>query len=295
MDAILNFIDKYLSGFTIPSLTIIDIVEMVIIAFAVYEIIIWVKSTRAWILVKGLFFLLVFSAIAVVLKMDVILWIFRNVISVGIIAIVIVFQPELRSALEQIGRRNVFANVFSTDDEKGDSLLSNAAINSIIKAVYEMGRNKTGALIVIENKETLADFERSGIMINGDITSQLLINIFEHNTPLHDGAVIVRDNKITAATCYLPLSDNMELSKELGTRHRAAIGVSEETDSYTIVVSEETGVVSLAVRGRLIRDINAEVLRQRLEHMSGINGNNKKHLFRSRKGRAKQDEKETDS
>lgn len=294
MKTIYHFFDKYISGFSLPSLTIIDIVEMAIIAFAIYEIIIWVKSTRAWMLVKGISFLLVFSIIAMVLQMDVILWIFKNAINVGIIAIVIVFQPELRSALEQIGRKNVFRNVFSFDDEKNSARISESAINALVKASYEMGKAKTGALIVIENNVQLKDIERSGIRIDGEISSQLLINTFEHNTPLHDGAVLIRDNRILAATCYLPLSDNMELSKELGTRHRAAIGVSEESDSITIVVSEETGYVSVAYEGELIRNISMENLRFFLQrNLSGMKIKNKRRVFRGRGGRVKKNESET--
>lgn len=293
MEAIYYFFDKYFSGFSLPSLTIIDIIEMAIIAFAIYEIIIWVKSTRAWMLVKGIFFLLVFSIIAMVLQMDVILWIFKNAINVGIIAIVIVFQPELRSALEQIGRKNVFMSVFSFDDEKNSPRLSESSINALVKASFEMGKCKTGALIVIENDVQLKDIERSGIRIDGEISSQLLINTFEHNTPLHDGAVLIRDNRILAATCYLPLSDNMELSKELGTRHRAAVGISEVSDSFTIVVSEETGVVSVASEGELIRNISADALKNYLQQsIPGKQSRSKKSVFRSRKGRVKEDESE---
>ncbi len=293
MGAIYNLFDKYFSGFSLPSLTVIDIIEMAIIAFAIYEIIIWVKSTRAWMLVKGIIFLMVFSVIAMILQMDVILWIFKNAINVGIIAIVIVFQPELRSALEQIGRKNVFMSVFSFDDEKNSPKLSESSINALVKAAFEMGKCKTGALIVIENEVQLKDIERSGIRIDGEISSQLLINTFEHNTPLHDGAVLVRDNRIVAATCYLPLSDNLELSKELGTRHRAAVGVSEESDSFTIVVSEETGYVSVAFRGKLIRNISSELLKSYLQqNIPGVPVRDRKHVFGSRRERVKKNESE---
>ena len=290
MDMIKRFISQYLVGLSLPQMTIIDIAEMIIIAFAIYQVIMWVKNTRAWMLVKGIIFLLVFSIIAMILQMDVILWIFKNAISVGIIALIIVFQPELRSALEQLGRKNVFSSLFSSDDE--DQNLSDKSIGEIVRASITMSREKTGALIVIEDAINLKENEKNGIYINADIssqlldailTSQLLINIFEHNTPLHDGAVIIREDRILAATCYLPLSDNLELSKELGTRHRAAVGISEISDSLTIVVSEETGAISIARFGYLTRNITSDRLEQELLEFAGKN-DNPKRSFWHRKG-----------
>lgn len=281
MDMIKRFISQYLVGLSLPQMTIIDIAEMIIIAFAIYQVIMWVKNTRAWMLVKGIIFLLVFSIIAMILQMDVILWIFKNAISVGIIALIIVFQPELRSALEQLGRKNVFSSLFSSDDE--DQNLSDKSIGEMVRASITMSREKTGALIVIEDAINLKENEKNGIYINADISSQLLINIFEHNTPLHDGAVIIREDRILAATCYLPLSDNLELSKELGTRHRAAVGISEISDSLTIVVSEETGAISIARFGYLTRNITSDRLEQELLEFAGKN-DNPKRSFWHRKG-----------
>lgn len=281
MDMIKRFISQYLVGLSLPQMTIIDIAEMIIIAFAIYQVIMWVKNTRAWMLVKGIIFLLVFSIIAMILQMDVILWIFKNAISVGIIALIIVFQPELRSALEQLGRKNVFSSLFSSDDE--DQNLSDKSIGEIVRASITMSREKTGALIVIEDAINLKENEKNGIYINADISSQLLINIFEHNTPLHDGAVIIREDRILAATCYIPLSDNLELSKELGTRHRAAVGISEISDSLTIVVSEETGAISIARFGYLTRNITSDRLEQELLEFAGKN-DNPKRSFWHRKG-----------
>lgn len=281
MDMIKRFISQYLVGLSLPQMTVIDIAEMIIIAFAIYQVIMWVKNTRAWMLVKGIIFLLVFSIIAMILQMDVILWIFKNAISVGIIALIIVFQPELRSALEQLGRKNVFSSLFSSDDE--DQNLSDKSIGEIVRASITMSREKTGALIVIEDAINLKENEKNGIFINADISSQLLINIFEHNTPLHDGAVIIREDRILAATCYLPLSDNLELSKELGTRHRAAVGISEISDSLTIVVSEETGAISIARFGYLTRNITSDRLEQELLEFAGKN-DNPKRSFWHRKG-----------
>lgn len=265
MDAIKTFLSRF-SSFTIPrEITKTDILEILIIAFALYHIIIWVKKTRAWMLVKGIIVLLAFSLVALLLDMTVILWIFKNTISVGITAVIIMFQPELRKALEQLGRKNYFSSILPFDDQKDKyERYSERTINEIVKAVFEMAKTKTGALIVIERDVPLNEFERTGISIDSLISSQLIINIFEHNTPLHDGAVIVRGNRIVSATCYLPLSDNMELSKELGTRHRAGVGVSEVSDGITIIVSEETGKVSLAVEGEIIRAVDGDFLKEYL-------------------------------
>mgnify|MGYP000904616912 FL=1 len=253
---------------SLPKFTKSDILEIFIIAFALYHIIIWVKNTKAWVIVKGIIVLLVFCLIASILHFNVILWIFKNAISAIIVAVVIVFQPELRKALEQLGRKNIVTSIFQFDEfrDKEDKF-SDKVISEIVRATFELAKTKTGALMVIEQDILLTEYERTGIQIDSSISSQLLINIFEHNTPLHDGAVILKDNRIAAATCYLPLSDNMHLSKELGTRHRAGIGISEETDSVTIIVSEETGKVSIAEGGTLIRNINEDYLKAKLQDM----------------------------
>ena len=169
---------------------------------------------------------------------------------IAVTALLIVFQPELRKALEQIGKSNVLSGIVQFDSSRvTGEMFSDKTINELIRASYEMGKAKTGALIVVQNKDPLTEYELTGILIDSLVSSQLLINIFEHNTPLHDGAVIIHGDRIASATCYLPLSDNMELSKELGTRHRAGVGISEATDSLTIIVSEETGRVSVAMNG----------------------------------------------
>ena len=182
MEAIRGFVEKYLVGLSMPELTITDVVEMLIIAFCIYQIIMWVKNTRAWMLVKGIIILLVFSMLAIFLQMEVILWIVKNTISVGIIAILIVFQPELRSALEQLGRKKIFSNMFTFDTSSAEEKVSEKTINALVKACQEMSRNKTGALIVIENEYLLKDIEKTGISIDAVVTSQLLVNIFEHNS-----------------------------------------------------------------------------------------------------------------
>lgn len=245
-----------------------DVVEILIIALLLYYILAWMKSTRAWSLLKGIIVICVFLLLADIFKMTTILWIAKNVLSFAVTALIIVMQPELRKALEELGKKNIITSVLPFDSSHSeDEKISEKTIVEIVKASFEMGKVRTGALIVIERNESLKDYERTGIDVDGIVSSQLLINIFEHNTPLHDGAVIIRGNRITSATCYLPLSDNTGLSKELGTRHRAGVGISEVTDSLTIIVSEETGKVSVAFEGELDRNLNADGLRERLREI----------------------------
>ncbi len=268
METIRTFFRDYVAWLSMPSINIIDIIEILVIAFAVYHIVIWVKDTRAWVLMKGIIVLCFIWLVAAILDMNVLLWIFQNVMVIGITAIVVVFQPEFRNALEQLGRKS-FTSISPFEDSKAKyERYSDRCIHAVIKAVYEMAKVKTGALIVVERDIQCREFERTGIPIDAEVSSQLLINRFEHNTPLHDGAVILRDNRIVSATCYLPLSDNLALSKELGTRHRAGLGVSEVSDSLTIIVSEETGMVSVAREGKLKRNVDAESLEKLLNKIS---------------------------
>ena len=263
-----NFIRDYLVKLYIPRITWTDIIEIVIIAFVIYNVMVWIKNTKAWVLLKGIIIVVIFALIAYILNLKTILWIAGKTISVGIIALVIIFQPELRRALEQLGRKKILFGLFRFNDgrEKGERFSSKTA-EEIVRACFDMGAAYTGALIVIEQDMVLEEYEKTGITVDGLVTSQLLINIFEHNTPLHDGAVIIRGDRVVAATCYLPLSDNNNLNKALGTRHRAGVGISEVTDSMTIIVSEETGKVSVAVGGELIHDIDADSLRYKLEYL----------------------------
>ncbi len=282
------FADKYLSEVHIPNyIKATDIVEILIISFLVYQIMVWIKNTRAWAFLKGVLVILVFIGVAAFFHMTTILWIAENVISVAAIAVVIIMQPELRKALEQLGSKNFLSSVLPFDTtRKEGGRYSDRTVNEIIRACFEMGRVRTGALIVMEQTNSLAEYERTGITVDGLVTSQLLINIFEHNTPLHDGAVIVRGERVTSATCYLPLSDNRDLSKELGTRHRAAVGISEATDSLTLVVSEETGYVSVAYKGELYRDLDADGVREKIAMIQDkLGGDEKRH--RVRKGKSK--------
>ncbi len=268
-----------------------DMLEIFIIAFLVYHIILWIQAGRAWYLLKGLVVIGGFWLLAALFKMHTILWLAENIAPFAVTAIVVVLQPEIRRALEELGKRNVLTSLIPFDNSKKvESVFDEKTVNEITKACIEMGKAKTGALIVIEHKDPLADYERTGIDVDGIVTNQLLINIFEHNTPLHDGAVIVRGNRITSATCYLPLTDNMDLGKELGTRHRAGIGISEATDSLTVIVSEETGRISVAEGGRLDRMNDAEMLKARLRSLLVVTPEEEEKGKHRRKGRSK-DEK----
>lgn len=278
------FLDNNLTNLHMPSVRALDVVEMLIIAFLIYHILVWAKTTRLWSLLKGVVVIVVFIVIAAAFNMSTILWIVQNVFGIAVTAMVVILQPELRKALEGIGRRNFLHGLFNFTEATEEGRFSDKTINEIIRACVEMAKVRTGALIVIEQLSSLSEYERTGIDIDGIITSQLLINIFEHNTPLHDGAVIVRGDRITSATCYLPLSDNMELGKELGTRHRAGVGVSEVTDSLTIIVSEETGKISVAYMGELERGVDSERLRERLRQIQNKSSEDKKDKKKKNKG-----------
>ncbi len=262
MEAVRNFFQNYIAWLSLPRIRITDIIEILIIAFVIYHLINWFRTTRAWSLLKGIGVLMLLWTIASILEFQAIIWIFGNTIDVAIIALVIVFQPEFRRALEQLGQNSIFSTLMETKDKT--ERFSDETVNEIIRATFDLAKSKTGALIVIEKDVPLNEYEKSGISIDAEISSQLLINIFAINTPLHDGAILMRGNRIVSATSYLPLSDDVMLSKDLGTRHRAAIGISEVTDSLTIVVSEETGKVSVAVGGTLIRNVDTDYLRNRL-------------------------------
>jgi TIGR00159 family protein len=243
-----------------------NLIEVAIIAYIVYIILLWIKNTRAWQLLKGLVLIFAFTLAAAIFRFDAILWILSKIATIAVTALIIIFQPELRRALEQLGSRNFLLNAFPFSP-KASAETHVKDMDELIKASFELAACKTGALIVIERDESLQEFIKTGIKIDAAISSQLLINIFEHNTPLHDGAVIIVNNRIDAATCYLPLSENSSISKALGTRHRAAIGISEVSDSVTIVVSEETGRVSVAYQGRIIKVSDSSELRNKLVNL----------------------------
>ncbi len=284
MDRVIAILKQYTANSALPAIRITDIVEILLIAVVVYQIIRWFQSSRAWTILKGIFVLLLFTMVASILQFDTILWLLQNSLTFVITAVLVIFQPELRRALEELGRKNFVASFFNFDTPVTEERFDEKTINEIVKAAGEMGKAKTGALIVIEQAVPLGEYERTGIAVDGKVTAELLINIFEHNTPLHDGAVIVRGNRVVSATCYLPLTDSLELGKELGTRHRAAVGISEVSDSYTIVVSEETGNISLAHERRLIRNLTGDDVRDIL--MRAITAEeNDKTRFRLWKGR----------
>lgn len=267
IDWMRNFFDNYTHDMYLPSIQVMDVVEILIITVIVYEIMLWIKNTKAWMLLRGIIMLVLFIFLAWIFRMHTILFLAAQTINVLAIAAVVVFQPELRRALEKLGERNLLSSINPFDKNRENERFSDATAESIVSACYEMGRVCTGALIVVEQAIRLNEYEMTGIELDCKVSSQVLINIFEHNTPLHDGAIIIRGDRITSATCYLPLSDNMTISKDLGTRHRAALGMSEVCDALVIVVSEETGMVSVAMGGRLVRGIEREELRDRLSRI----------------------------
>ncbi|MGN0354484.1 MAG: diadenylate cyclase CdaA [Muricoprocola sp.] len=244
---------------------IIDVIEIVLLSFLVYSILVWIKNTRAWTLLKGIVSLGFFVALIYLFHMDTLIFIINKGLNLLIIAAIIIFQPELRKALEHLGENKFLFALLSTGNARTiEERFSDKTVEEVVIAAQKMAKAKTGALIVMERNETLEEYQRTGIDLNADVTSQLLINIFEHNTPLHDGAVIIKGDKILAATCYLPLSVNQHLGKDFGTRHRAGVGISEVTDSLTVIVSEETGRISIAQKGKLIENVNEAKLKQYL-------------------------------
>lgn len=293
MEQLRLFADTYLSTLHIPKLETIqysDILEILILSILIYHILMWIKNTKAWNLLKGLVVIMVFILIAAIMEMNTIIWIVQNVFSIAVTAIIIVLQPELRRALEELGKKNIMNGLLPIDIKNSEGgLFSDKTIQEISRACVEMSRVRTGALIVVAQNDSLADYESTGIEVDGLVTSQLLINIFEKNTPLHDGAVIIKGDRITSATCYLPLSENTGLSKALGTRHRAGIGISEATDSLTLIVSEENGMISAAYQGVLKRGLNQEELEEFLTKIQNKTTEDRK--LRLWKGRAKNEKK----
>lgn len=284
------FLQKYMTEMYFPNIRITDIVEVLILTFLIYQLMIWVKNTKAWMLMKGILVLAVFILVAAIFQMHTILFLAKNAVTVMATAAVVVFQPELRRALEKLGEKSVLSSMVPFDTTKDRTRFSEQTIDSIVEASYSMGRVKTGALIVVEQAIRLTEYESTGIRLDCLVSKQVLEQIFEHNTPLHDGAIIVRGDRIVSATCYLPLSDNMGLSKDLGTRHRAAVGMSEVSDALIITVSEETGAVSIAQGGRLMRDVTEPELRASLKQIQNRKVDNSK-WHNLRKGRQKNENK----
>ena len=291
MSFIQNIISYFHKYFSLTSITVIDVIEIIIIAVLFYYLMIWFKRTRAWTLFKGIVVVLVVVLLAAVFNFNTILWIASKTLSVGIIALIIIFQPELRRALEQLGRRSIFRGIFFSSGNK-KLRFSDEMVEEILKAVSDLSRDKTGALICLEMDVSLSEYAHTGITLDSVVSSQLLENIFEDKTPLHDGAVIIRDERIVAATCYLPMSASRTLNKKYGTRHRAALGLSEVSDALTIVVSEETGSISVTFGGHLYEDMDLGDLKKRL--LEAQTGNYEESLIQKlKKGEKNDDQSES--
>lgn len=281
-------LDNIIDFLNLTNIRISNIIEILIIVFIIYYILKTLKDTRAWIIAKGCLILFLLYGIAYFASFNVITYMAGIFVTFFAIALVIMFQPELRRLLETLGTKNIsFLKIYGKFKKikTEETLYSGKSIEEILKSVNVMSKAKTGALILIQKKIPLNDYEESGITINADISNQLITNIFEKNTPLHDGAMIIRDNRIAAATCYLPLSDNRSINKSLGTRHRAAIGASEQTDALIIVVSEETGAISIVENGKIKHGVTIEKLREALvdNQVSGVKEKLKESKFSKRK------------
>lgn len=279
----MGFFNRLLSS--ISTFRLADLIDILIIAVIIYRLFLIVRETRAEQLLKGIAILLIVAQLSSIFNLYTLNWLINSLFTAGLVLFIVVFQPELRRTFEKMGRSNNLLSSFAKmrgeqADHKSDEIVS---------AVGSLARQKIGALIVLENKTGLNDIVETGTRINGEVSSELLINIFIPNTPLHDGAVVIKDDKIRAAGCFLPLSDNQTISKELGTRHRAALGMSEVSDAMIIVVSEETGIVSISQNSKLSRRVDNETLKRLLygffeeeanNSVFGLkrveNGNNKK-------------------
>lgn len=235
------------------------IIDMIIVGFLIYEFVKIAKKSRVWQLMKGIAFLIIITFLSGVLKLRILNFILTSVMTYGVIALLIIFQPELRRALEQLGSSNTFSRLIGIDKSlKGKT---KEDIYKVVIAAKELAKHKTGALIVFERDIKLQDIIDTGVIMDGEISPQVLCNIFVPNTPLHDGAVVISNNKIASAACILPLADDKDIARELGTRHRAAIGISKESDAIAVVVSEETGKISIAKDGTLIADVKDDALK----------------------------------
>ena len=255
-ESILTYIQRYQQN---PLMFITFIVDVVIVVFLAYHILKILKESRAWQLIKGIALLIIATWLSGLLKLNILNYILSAVMNWGVILLIIIFQPEIRRALEQLGT-NKFTKLFGIEKDIATRIKED--IYKVSIAATELAKNKTGALIVLERDIQIKDIISTGVEINGDVSPQLLVNIFVPNTPLHDGAVVISGNKIVAAACMLPLASDTDIAKELGTRHRAAIGISKESDAIAVVVSEETGKISVAKDGTLIADVREDVLKK---------------------------------
>lgn len=254
------------------------VIDISVVSYVIFWILILIKDTRAYQLVKGILVLIIATQVSDWLELTTMNYILRNTMTYGVLALLVVFQPELRRALEKIGRSK-FKDLFTAEEETKEDKLEKV-IEEVVRAVDVLARTYTGALIVFERKTMIGEIIRTGVPINANVSAELIVNIFTPNTPLHDGAIILREDKIMAAGCFLPLTENPELSKELGTRHRAGLGISENSDVIAIVVSEETGKISMAVNGGLTRNLGVDSLKIALaKHVGERKYSSKRHMM----------------
>jgi diadenylate cyclase len=265
----------------IPPFGLIDLLDVLIVAVVLYKLYGMIKDTRAVTLLKGLLVILVAALFSNWLHLNALYWLLGKTLTVVAVALPVVFQPELRRALEHIGRGRLFGKSNRLNAEEVTQLFRDLA-----KTAVSLSKTKTGALIVLERETGLNDYMENGVRIDGVVSSELLINCFVPNTPLHDGALIIRGNRVVAAGCLLPLTESSVLDKELGTRHRAAIGLSEQSDSIVIVVSEETGLISIALGGKLERGFDLSSLQARLEELFASKTQGLSDYINRRNGRA---------
>ena len=254
-----KFYDTLLTQFSFIQIT--DIFDILILAYVIYKGLKFIRDTKTIQLLKGIIILVVIMQVSYFADLHAVYYLLANAMQLGLIAILIMFQPELRRGLEHLGRQGMSKRL-SFDGEYDNK--TEEVIKETVEACQVMAKSRIGALIVFERKEKLGEIIETGIDINADVSSELIVNIFIPKTPLHDGAMVIRNNKIAAATCYLPLTQNQRLSKELGTRHRAGIGLSEDADAVVVIVSEETGKISIALGGELITNLTPEILEEKL-------------------------------
>jgi diadenylate cyclase len=280
-----GFYEGLLNQLSLVKLT--DIIDIFIVTFFIYKALKFIRDTRTVHLLKGVIVLIITMQVSQFVKLHTVHYLLSNALQLGLIAIIIVFQPELRRALEQLGRTTM--GQWFSFEERTDDLEKEKIIKEVKDSCVSMSKSHIGALIVLERETKIGDIVGTGIIINADVTAELLTNIFVPKTPLHDGAVIIRNNKIEAASCFLPLSQNPNVSKELGTRHRAGLGMAEETDAVVVIVSEETGGISIACDGELSMKLSPETLENKLIKLFDIKKKDnkyKKNIF-VRKGKDK--------
>lgn len=243
-----------------PIKILILLLDLAIVGFLIFKLIKVVKNTRAMQLVKGIAILIIATELSSFLSLDILHFILSSVMTYGVIMMIVIFQPELRKTLEQIGSKGI-KDIFEMDDS-ADRI---NCIDEVVKAISKMSKEKVGALVVFEKDMNLSDVIKTGVSLDSLVSNELLINIFVPDTPLHDGAVVIRNNRIVAASCILPITDKEDLDRQYGTRHRAALGISEQSDAVVVVASEETGTISLVINGKIIRDLKEDTLRKELK------------------------------